>query len=92
KASNGNYYRQLSFYRMLLARSETPRHMHEGVIEFVEPDEKDRIRTEVFEISEDEVLALETEIQRVAAEILSLSFWNQTCDDSECAWCSVRFG
>ncbi|MBU1292711.1 ATP-dependent helicase [Patescibacteria group bacterium] len=92
KESNGNYYRQLVFYRMLLARSETPRHMHEGVIEFVEPDEKDRIRTEAFEITSEEVDELEEKIAQTAKEILSLSFWNETCEDPECKWCQVRFG
>ncbi len=92
KESNGNYYRQLSFYKMILSRAETPQHMHEGVIEFVEPDEKDRIRTEAFEISEEEVTALEEQIKQVASEILSLSFWNEPCKNPDCEWCSVRFG
>lgn len=91
KEGNGNYYRQLVFYRLLLARGETPRNMQEGVIEFVEPDEKDRIRTEAFEIPDEDMTALEELIRKTAGEILSLSFWNDPCDEEACAWCAIRF-
>lgn len=91
KSSDGNYYRQLTFYKLLLARTENPTEMTEGVIEFVEPDEKGRIRTEVFSISDAEVAALEVQIQQVADAILNLSFWNTPCDDPACHWCKIRF-
>lgn len=93
KDADGNYYRQLTFYKLLLSRTEEqPRQMHEGIIEFVEPDEKGRIKSETFEITDEEVSELETLIRKSAQEILALSFWNDTCDDTECQWCSTRFG
>lgn len=93
KDANGNYYRQLTFYKLLLARTDDqPRTMHEGIIEFVEPDEKGRIRTEAFEITDADLADLEALIKRSAQEILTLSFWNDTCDEAECEWCAYRFG
>ncbi|MDR3546748.1 MAG: ATP-dependent DNA helicase [Candidatus Pacebacteria bacterium] len=89
-SSDGNYYRQLTFYKMLLAKAEPSRVMSEGVTEFVEPDEKGSLRTEPFEITDAEVAELQALIQKSAQEILSLSFWNTTCDDSECEWCPLR--
>ncbi len=92
KNADGNYYRQLTFYKLLLARTEDPRPMQEGVIEFVEPDEKGNMRTEAFAITDEEVNELETLIRTSAEEILSLSFWDSPCDTEECPWCALRFG
>jgi DNA helicase-2/ATP-dependent DNA helicase PcrA len=88
----GNYFRQLVFYKMLLARTDIPREMTEGMIEFVEPDDKDNLKKEIFEITTEDVAELESEIQRVAAEIMSLSFWSARCTNDECPWCALRFG
>lgn len=92
KNGDGNYYRQLTFYKLLLARSAEPQTMRDGIIEFIEPDEKGAIRTEAFSITDQEVADLEALIQKSAAEILSLSFWNDPCDEEECPWCTLRFG
>ncbi len=92
KSSEGNYYRQLTFYKMLLARTEPARTMQEGVIEFVEPDDDGQLRSESFEITDGEVAELEALIRKSAQEILSLSFWNDPCDVETCEWCGMRFG
>ncbi len=91
KDANGNYYRQLTFYKLLLARTEESRTMREGIIEFVEPDEKGRIRTEAIEITDADLIDLEALIKKSAQEILTLSFWNDPCDEAECPWCALRF-
>lgn len=91
-SGDGNYYRQLMFYKMLLAGTEPARTMSEGVIEFVEPDEKGALRSESFEITTDEVEELKALISKSAGEILKLSFWNDRCSDKECIWCQLRFG
>jgi DNA helicase-2/ATP-dependent DNA helicase PcrA len=92
KDADGNYYRQLSFYKLLLARTEDPRQMKEGIIEFVEPDEKGNIRVEAFEIRDEDVRNLEDTIRTSAESIMNLSFWNEPCDDQKCEWCGLRFG
>ncbi len=91
KDADGNYYRQLTLYKLMLARSESPETMVEGVIEFVEPDDAGTLRAETFAISEDEMLSLEELITKSADEIATLSFWNTRCEDEECAWCKLRF-
>jgi len=92
KNANGDYYRQLTFYKLLLARSEeAPETMMEGSIEFIEPDDKGRIKTESFAIADEEVAELEALIQKSAQEILALSFWNDPCEKEECEWCAIRF-
>lgn len=91
KDSNGDYKRQLDFYKLLLDRYLGGRlHMVEGVLEFVQPTKSGTIKSEVFSISSEDTQALEEIIQAVAKEIRSLSFWNQRCDDPACEYCAIR--
>lgn len=91
-SGDGNYYRQLTFYKLLLAGADPARTMSEGMIEFVEPDDNGKLRAETFEITDEEVNELKALIEKSAGEILSLSFWNDPCEDKECTWCTLRFG
>ncbi len=91
KSADGNYYRQLVFYKLMLEKMDPPREMVEGVIEFVEPDEAGKIRSEKFTITAQEVRDLEELIKKSAQEILTLSFWSTPCDANDCAWCPLRF-
>lgn len=92
KDATGDYYRQLAFYKLMLARKDSPEHMRTGIIEFVSPDEKGRIRSHEFSIADAEINELESTIKRVAHEILKLSFWHTPCDETNCTWCEYRFG
>jgi DNA helicase II / ATP-dependent DNA helicase PcrA len=87
KNSNGNYKRQLVFYKLLLKKLETQSTRHsdilknvrmsgmEGVIDFIEPNEKGEHKREIFNITDEEVMELEKEIQKIALEILNFKFW-----------------
>ena len=90
-ASQGDYYRQLVFYKLLLNNYEDGKYcMKEGVIDFVEPDDKGRFRRERFEIKEEEVKDLEEKINQVSDEILNLKFWDRHCDQKDCEYCMLR--
>jgi DNA helicase-2/ATP-dependent DNA helicase PcrA len=91
KNSDGNYFRQLVFYKILLDRFEDGKFkMQSGVIDFVEPDEKDKLHKEIFEISDEDTEALIEKIKGVSGEILSLAFWNSRCDKKDCEFCALR--
>lgn len=91
EGSGYNYLRQLTFYKILLDKyREGLFKMKEGVIDFVEPDEKDQFHSEVFTISEDMEKVLIDQIKYVADEIMNLSFWDFKCDDKECEYCKLR--
>jgi DNA helicase-2/ATP-dependent DNA helicase PcrA len=93
KDSDGNYYRQLIAYKLLLAGAPAARHMTEGVIEFVEPDETTgKLRKESFDITQEEADELLDVIKLAAQEIMTLSFWDEHCDNEECEWCELRLG
>jgi DNA helicase-2/ATP-dependent DNA helicase PcrA len=91
KNADGNYWRQLVFYRLLLDRYQKGKYrMRTGVLDFVEPDSRGKLHREVFEISDAAVTELEGQLKRVAGDILNLAFWNARCDDTDCDYCSLR--
>lgn len=91
--SSGDYKRQLVFYKILLdhfKEGSWKKKVEHGVIEFVEPDEKGKYHSELFEITKNDVVELEKVIRQVAYEIKSLAFWNRRCDDTDCPYCKMR--
>jgi DNA helicase-2/ATP-dependent DNA helicase PcrA len=90
-SSDGDYKRQLVFYKLLLDK-EGRRDMKDGVIQFIEPDDRGKLHREEFEITSGEVKVLEKLVMDVAREILDLSFWNKGCHDPDCKYCELRKG
>ena len=90
-SSDGNYKRQLVFYKLLLDK-EGKRDMKDGVIQFIEPDDRGKMHREEFAITPGEVKVLEAQVMQVAREILDLSFWDKGCHDPDCKYCELRKG
>ena len=91
KNADGNYFRQLVFYKILLDRFENGKlEMQSGIVDFIEPDEKNKFHKEIFEISKQDTEMLVKKIKQVANEILDLSFWNIRCNKKDCEFCSLR--
>ncbi len=89
KMSDGNYKRQLTFYKLLLEK-EGKRNMAEGVIQFIEPDDRGKFRREPFNVSVGETKILETQIGEVVKEIKSLAFWDSIPHAKDCDYCALR--
>ena len=88
KDADGNYYRQLVFYKLLLSKEPKGKYrMVSGDIDFLEPDEKGKYHRESFAPTDEEVKNLESSIQEVAGEIVNLTFWDKRCEDKECEYC-----
>jgi DNA helicase-2/ATP-dependent DNA helicase PcrA len=90
-SSDGDYKRQLVFYKLLLDK-EGKRDMKDGVIQFIEPDDRGKMHREEFEITPGEVKVLEKLVMDVAREILDLSFWDKGCHEPDCKYCALRKG
>jgi len=91
KNADGNYFRQLVFYKILLDRFENGKFkMQSGVIDFIEPDEKEKFHKEIFEISKEDTEMLIEEIKQIIDEILNLSFWDKRCKKKDCEFCLLR--
>jgi DNA helicase-2/ATP-dependent DNA helicase PcrA len=91
KSSDGNYKRQLVFYKLIIDRFDPARFsMKTGEIDFVEPNKQGAYKRERFEVTDAEVDALVEEIKKAGKEIIGLEFWNKRCDDDECQFCHMR--
>ena len=91
KDADGNYKRQLIFYKLLLDHYDDGKFVMEtGEIDFIEPDKKGKYHKEKFVVSKEEVALLEDEVRRVAGEILSFGFWDKRCDQEDCRYCKLR--
>lgn len=89
--SEGNYHRQLVFYRLLLdASPELGYRMKAGQIDFVEPNERGIFKKEEFVISEAEVGELRDTVARVTQEIKDFASWDKECGEKGCKWCGMR--
>ncbi len=93
KSSEGNYYRQLVFYKLLLDRYKEggSRYvMSSGEIDFIEPNQNNKYQKERFVIKDEEVKELEELLKKVGNEILNVSYWNEKCDEKDCEFCRLR--
>lgn len=90
KDGTGDYKRQLTFYALLLSLQDDDRlHTKNGLLSFVEADEKGKVHEEAYTISEKEIEALKVEIIRVTKEIVSGEFLIQPCDPKVCNYCEL---
>lgn len=89
KDANGDYKRQLTFYKLLLLKQGTY-DMKQGIIDFVQADERGNFHRESFDISPGEAKVLEAQIGEVAQEIKKLAFWGNIPHLKDCAYCDLR--
>ncbi len=96
KNSDGNYKRQLVFYKILLDKypgnveGSIKYMMETGELDFIEPDTNGKYKKERFIISEDEEKGLITLIQNTALDIANFAFWENKCDDKDCEYCKLK--
>lgn len=85
KTGDGNYYRQLQFYKLLLRYFQDGRYeMEEGIVHFVEQKPTGGFVSERFVIPESEVDALEQTLQTVESELRSGAYWDREPDPKKC--------
>jgi len=88
KGSDGNYKRQLVFYKLLL--DDIKKYdMEYGVIDFVEPNSRGIYKKEQFMIASGEVEELRSVIEIAVRGILSLSFIDLKCEEKDCEYCRL---
>ena len=85
----GGIKRQLVFYKILLDR-QGKYDMVSADVDFIEPMPSGKYKKEMFEVTPEEVAALEKEIVRVGTEIIEGLFWEKRCDDPNCEYCALR--
>ncbi len=101
KSSNGDYFRQLQFYKVLLDLEGKYR-LQEAVLDFVQRKDNGQMIREVFTVdelsnptgTEQTLEALKEQISSAAKSIYNLDFWNTRCEkhekDGSCEYCQLR--
>jgi len=90
KTSDGGYFRQLTFYRLLADLDKSfPHKVIQTELDFIEPDSKGEYHRERFNITEEHVENLKTLIADTMKKIRSLDF-GRTDDLSKCDRCPFR--
>ena len=90
KDSTGDYKRQLTFYALMLSLQSDERLVcRDGLLSFVEADEKGKIHEEAFTITDEEIETLKAEVIRIALEIGKGAFLDAPCDPLMCTYCDL---
>ena len=90
KDSNGDYFRQLVFYKFLLIgepRWKTRR--IEPALVFVKPDDKGRCPIITLPITEEDIEIVKKQIQSVIDSVWSGAIATAKCADPACEWCGL---
>lgn len=91
KTADGDYYRQLMFYKILLDGYDSGKYnMVAGEIDFIEADSKGNQKKEHFEIVDEDMQEVKNTISRVAGEIYNFTFWEAGCNEKDCEFCRLR--
>jgi len=91
-----DYFRQLIFYKLMLD-IDGKYNMQKGVIDFVQPKNKEgQMVRESFEISQTDLDKLKEEIKSAVEQIYNLDFWDTRCEAHQkdpvrgCEYCRLR--
>ncbi len=91
KDSDGKYFRQLVFYKMLLSGNHkfTGKGIESSLV-FVKPDSKGRCPIISIPVSDEDMDRVRGEVDTLVHSVWSGEFLSQTCDDEECRWCGLK--
>ncbi len=88
---DGNYFRQLVFYKLLLQNDFSFRNKKINTsLVFISPDDKDRCPTVTLPILPDEIKILEDEIKDLIQVVWSGDITKKYCDDKNCQYCGYK--
>lgn len=87
KTSSGSQFRQLVFYKYLIEESKSGfANVSEGVIEFLEPNEKGDFKRELFELNTQHVQELKEQIEQLYSVIQNGEFLTIDPKDKNCVF------
>jgi DNA helicase II / ATP-dependent DNA helicase PcrA len=91
KNDDGNYFRQLVFYKMLLTGSSQARLKQVSTsLVFLTPDDYGRCPTVTLPVEDSDIKNLSTEINRLIHSVWSGSIGREFCQGSNCQYCNFR--
>jgi DNA helicase-2/ATP-dependent DNA helicase PcrA len=91
KSSDGNYFRQLVFYKFLLSNNGNYKGKEiEPALIFVKPNASHKCPTVVIPISESDIDVVKSEINKLVESVWSGDFLKNDCDDKDCKYCRFK--
>ncbi len=91
KNSDGDYLRQLAFYKLLVTADKHYRGRNSSYsLVFVSPDKKGRCSIVTVNVTDPDIKNLETNIHTLANSVLSGEVVNGSCDRKDCEYCAWR--
>ncbi len=91
KDGDGNFFRQLVFYKILLqGDSRLAKKVIEPALVFIKPDSKGRCPIVSLPIEPDDIARVKDEIQKLVTSVQSGQFLEDSCQDKECKFCALR--
>jgi len=91
KDADGNYFRQLIFYKLLLmGDKKLNKKPIEPALVFIKPDSKGRCPTVSLPIEENDVENIKREIKTLVDDVQSGKFLENSCDEKDCEYCALR--
>ncbi|HRH25710.1 MAG TPA: ATP-dependent DNA helicase [Parcubacteria group bacterium] len=91
KNSNGDYFRQLVFYKMLvLANPKWKLKRSTQSLVFIRPDKKERCPIITLDVANADIDKVNTEIDSLALSVWSGEILKSTCGKEDCEYCSIR--
>ena len=91
KNSDGNYFRQLVFYKLLT--EENAKFRNKDIIPslvFAMPDNKGNCYIETLPIEKSDLDSVRGEIQKLIDAVWSGAVLTDFCDDQKCEWCALK--
>ncbi len=91
KSDDGNYFRQLVFYKLLLlGDARTAKKIIEPALVFIKPDAKGRCPIVSLPIEDSDIETIRQEIQLLIETVDSGTLLDRSCDDKDCEFCALR--
>ena len=91
KNEDGNYFRQLVFYEILLSGKFEWRGKNITTsLVFVSPDQKDRCPIVTMPVTQDDIKKVKDQVQVLVDSIWSGKIATEYCGDSNCQYCGYR--
>jgi hypothetical protein len=89
KNSEGNYFRQLAYYKLLLKNKYKDKSILTSLV-FVMPDDKGNCTITTLPVTNEDMEKVMGEVGTLVENVWSGKILSETCGDPKCEWCSLK--
>jgi len=89
KNSEGNYFRQLAYYKLLLKNKYKDKSILTSLV-FVMPDDKGNCSITTLPVTNEDMEKVKGEVGQLVESVWSGKILSDTCGDPKCEWCNLK--